>query len=46
MIDHHYSRATVQQFKADAQKALARMGELKGASALKLASSAARRSSA
>jgi len=26
MIDHHYSRATVQQFKADAQKALARMG--------------------
>jgi len=29
MIDHHYSRATVQQFNADAQKALARMGELK-----------------
>jgi len=29
MIDHHYSRATVQQFNADAQKALAKMGELK-----------------
>ena len=29
MIDHHYSRATVAQFNADARKALARMEELK-----------------
>jgi hypothetical protein len=29
MIDHHYSRATVQQFNADAQKALAKMAEVR-----------------
>jgi transaldolase len=29
LIDHHYSRATVQQFNEDAQKALARIGEPK-----------------
>ena len=29
LIDHHYSRATVAQFNADAQKALARMDEAK-----------------
>jgi transaldolase len=29
MIDHHYSRATVQQFNQDAQKALAKMAEVR-----------------
>lgn len=29
LVDHHYSRATVQQFNADAQKALAKIEELR-----------------
>jgi transaldolase len=29
MIDHHYSRATVQQFNADAEKALLKISELR-----------------
>jgi transaldolase len=29
MIDHHYSRATVQQFNQDAQKALAKMAKVR-----------------